>query len=262
MRKRKTCLFVMLILALVFSLSGCKKVYTKKDMIEYAEQTLEDKYGEEFQVRGDVFNVRGSSYSANVSPVNNPEIIFEVGYNATGSKASLDYYIEALVASQYKELAEKELEELSCDYYLQVKIHWDKRENPITNTDITIEEFNDITEEMFQEPDYFLYFSKDILEKSDEYIYETILSIMEIREGRVDIFILMEEDLELVKTELSERYDLDGSTMSYIYDEYDGESINRKKGYIHFMGGSQKEKLSYEEFTEKMEVIREDAKQW
>ncbi len=262
MRKRIICLFVMLILALVFSLSGCKKVYTKKDMIEYAEQTLEDKYGEEFQVRGDVFKVRDTAFRVNVSPVNNPDIIFEAGYNVAGSEASHDYYIEALVASQYKELAEKELEELSCDYYLQVKVHWDKRENPITNTDITIEEFNDITEEMFQEPDYFLYFSKDILEKSDEYIYETILSIMEIREGRVDIFVLMEEDLELVKTELSERYDLDGSTMSYIYDEYDGESINRKKGYIHFMGGSQKEKLSYEEFTEKMEVIREDAKQW
>ena len=262
MGKRKTCLLVMLIFALVLSLSGCKKVYTRKDMIEYAEQTLEDKYGEEFQVRGDVFNVRDTAFQVNVSPVNNPEIVFEAGYNVAGSEASHDFYIEALVASQYKELAEQELEELSCDYYLQVKIHWDKRENPITDTNITIEEFNEITEEMFQKPDYFLYFSKDILEKSDEYIYETILSIMEIREGRVDIFILMEEDLELVKTELSERYDLDGSTMSYIYDEYDGESINRKKGYIHFMGGSQKEKLSYEEFTEKMEVIREDAKQW
>ena len=172
----------MMLLTLVFSLSGCKKVYTKKDMIEYAEQTLEDKYGEEFQVRGDVFNVRGSSYSANVSPVNNPDIIFEAGYNVAGSEASHDFYIEALVASQYKELAQKELEELSCDYYLQVKIHWDKRENPITNTDITIEEFNDITEEMFQEPDYFLYFSKDILEESDKHIYEIVLSIMELHE--------------------------------------------------------------------------------
>lgn len=262
MGKRKACLLVMLILALVFSLSGCKKVYTRKDMIEYAEQTLENKYGEEFQVRGDVFNVRDTAFQVNVSPVNNPEIVFEAGYNVAGSEASHDFYIEALVASQYKELAEKELEELSCDYYLQVKIHWDKREKPITDTNITIEEFNDITEEMFQKPDYFLYFSKDILKESDEYIYEIVLSIMEIREGWLDIYILNNKDMESVETEFNERYELDGSTKTYIYEQYASEVDGGKKGYVCFLGGEQKEKLSYEEFTKKMEEIRGDVKQW
>ncbi len=262
MGKRKTCLLVMLIFALVLSLSGCKKVYTKKDMIENAEQTLEDKYGEEFQVRGDVFNVRGSSYSANVSPVNNPDIIFEAGYNVAGSEYNHDFYIRALIASQYKELAEKKLEGLSCNYYLKVKIFYSESENLITDTGITIEEFNNITEES-QEIEYFLYLSKDMLKESDEYIYETILSIMELREGRFDIFFLLEEDLEQVKSNYSERYSLDGATMDLLYDGYTGKLIDGKKGYIHFLGGTvQEEKLSYEEFTEKMEVIREDAKQW
>lgn len=262
MGKTKKYVSVMLILILILSLTGCERIYTKKDMIRYAENTLEDKYGEEFQVRGELFNVSGSCFEANVSPVNNPEIIFEVSYNAAGSEYNFDYYIEALVASQYKELAEKELAEIPCDYYLQVKIHWDKRENPITNTDITIEEFNEITDEMFQEPDYFLYFSKDILQESDDYIYETIISIMEIREGRFTIFFLNDEDLELIKTELSERYGLDGSTMTYIYQEYTGKVVDGKLGYIRFArGNGTKEQLSYEEFIKIMEEIREDAEQ-
>ncbi len=262
MGKRKTCLLVMLIFALVFSLSGCKKVYTKKDMIEYAEQTLEDKYGEEFQVRGDVFNVRDTAFQVNVSPVNNPEIVFEAGYNVAGSEASHDFYIEALVASQYKELAEKELGEIPCDYCLRVEVPWDKRENPITDTSITIDEFNKITEEKYQNVKFTIYFSKEILEETDDYIYGKLLSIIEIHESRLKVFFLTKEDLELVKSDYSERYRLEGSTMDIIYDGYTGKLIGGKKGYIYFLGGEQKEKLSIEEFTKKMEEIREDAKQW
>ncbi len=264
MRKRKICLLMMMLLALVFSLNGCKKVYTKKDMIEYAEQTLEDKYGEEFQVRGDVFNVRGTAFLVNVSPVNNPDIIFEAGYNVAGSEASHDLYIEALVASQYKGLVEAHLENISSDYYLRVEISWDKRENPITNTDITIEEFNNLTDKKYQNPHYTLYFSRDILQQSDTYIYNILVSIIETEEPEnpsLSVFILREEDLELVKTELSERYELDGSTMSYLYAEYTGKVADKERGHVLFIGGTvQEEKLSYEEFEEKMEEIREDAK--
>lgn len=263
MEKRKKYVSVILILMLILLLTGCERIYTKKDMIRYAEKTLEDKYGEEFQVRGELFNVSGSCFEANVSPVNNPEIIFEVSYNAKGSEYNRDYYIRALIASQYKELAEKELETIPCDYYLQVKVRFSEGETPITDTGVTIEEFNNITEETSQEIEYFIYFSKDILKESDEYIYEKIQSIMEIREGRLDIFFLMEEDLELVKTEFSERYELDGSTMTYIHEKYVSEAKGGKKGYIHFIGENiQKEQLNYEEFIEKMEEIREDAKQW
>ena len=262
MGKRKTCLLVMLILALILSLSGCKKVYTSKDMIEYAEQTLEDKYGEEFQVRGDVFNVKGSSYKVNVSPVNNPEIIFEAVYNVEGSEYDYDLYIESIVASQYKALVEEQLGEISCDYYLSTRLYLSNSENTITNTNITIEEYNNLVDEEDQNPKFKLYLSQDILLDTDKSIYERLLSIIEIGECRLDIFIITKEDLELVKSEFSERYELDGSTMTYIFEQYASGVKNGKKGYIHFLGGEQEKSLSYEEFTKIMEEIREDAKQW
>ena len=234
-------------------------------MIEYAEQTLEDKYGEEFQVRGDVFNVKGSSYKVNVSPVNNPEIIFEAVYNVEGSDYDYDLYIESIVASKYKALVEEQLGEISCDYYLSTRLYLSNSENPITNTNITIEEYNNLVDEEAQNPDYTLYLSKKMLVESDEYIYSILVSIIETKSPEqpiLDVFFLEDEDLALVKSRLSERYELDGSTMDIIYDGYTGKLAKGKKGYLLFSGAKQGEKLSYEEFTEKMEVIREDAKQW
>lgn len=255
MGQRRWYLFGVFILVLLLSVTGCKKIYTRKDMIEYAEQTLEDKYGEEFQVRGDVFNVRGSSYSANVSPVNNPEIIFEVGYNIEGSVHNYDLYIESIVALQYKVLVEEQLGEIPCDYYLSARLYLSDNDNPITDTEISIEDYNKIINEKYQNPHYTLYFSRDILVESDEYIYDMLVSIIEAEEPKnpsLSVFILREEDLELVKTELSERYELDGSTMSYIYAEYTGKVADKEKGYVLFIGGTvQEEKLSFEEFKKK-----------
>ena len=177
--------------------------YTKEDMEKYAEERLEKKYGEEFVVC-DFINISGTTFQAYAYPKNNPDIIFRISYNVKikgESKYEYDHYIEELVAAQYKESAEKSLADFNYDYYVDIDLGWQRREVPITDTSITIEEYNEVTEDRYKIPTCIVYMSYDVLSENDQYIYDYLYNIRENMSCYVSVFIVEKEDFETIKEE-------------------------------------------------------------
>lgn len=268
-RVRKIVLAVVLILGIGALLSGCSKRYTDEDRIEYAQKLLFNKYGERFKIT-EVFGTdnRWGWFDVYAYSVNHPDVIFRGHYgmdeNDEYTESENDYYIEELVAEQYKDLAEEELKDFAYDYYLDSRLRGrQEREIPLTDSTITIEEFNAITEDKHKDAHFYLYITDEALKESDEYLYDTLKSVAECIEYATGVFFFTKKDLEMIKDEYKIHSVLNGSTQTYIDSNYSWISEwkygDHKHGYIMFQAPAYDGIITFEFFQEQMAVIRADA---
>ena len=180
------------VLSLVMCLTGC---YTSTDLAEVTKEKLEEKYGEEFEI----IYVSGDGHKTTVHPVNNPDLYFTAQYWIK-SKDGRDSYIQEIVASQYKALAEDVIKDFDYDYYLDVDLEYGF-ESVDVSTDVTIEEYKKANPKE-TEPRYYWYVSDEALEMSDEEIYIWInkIATLSVHENCVvNMFFVNDEYMSLVK---------------------------------------------------------------
>lgn len=115
---------IILILAIAFTFSGCEVFsywdgMTKSQAIKYIQDTLQEKYGEEFEVKS-ISRHSGEHYTELVgscSPKLNKDIFFEIEVNNfTGSRTLYDGYIQAVVRQEIKGSVDYVLSQY-CDVY-------------------------------------------------------------------------------------------------------------------------------------------------
>ena len=268
MKKLKKVLIILLLLmgiSLLFS--GCEKRYTNEDRIECAKRKLSNKYGEEFQII-EVFGIENGSFNVYAYSLDHPDVIFKAWYysmstNAEYAEYEYDRYIEALVAEQYKDLAKEQVKDLEYDYYIDSWLGSQTTEVPLTDTSITIEEYNAVSAQDKPTPRIEIYFTDKVLKENDEYIYDMLRRISDSLNCNLGVFFITEKDLEMVKTEYETCEKLDGEAVRYLERTYScgNEWENGKHGYLTFNSEDSEliGQITFEEFKEEMEVIRKDA---
>ncbi|MDO5151233.1 MAG: hypothetical protein Q4D76_17865 [Oscillospiraceae bacterium] len=196
------------VLSLAICLTGC---YTSTDLAEFTKEKLKEKYGEEFEI----IYVSGDGHKTTVHPVNNPDLYFTAQYWMK-SKDGRDSYIQEIVASQYKALAEDVIKDFDYDYYLDVDLEYGF-ESVDVSTDVTIEEYKKANPKV-TEPRYYWYVSDEALEMSDEEIYDWINKIANITEqddSWVQLFFIDNE----FESKVKENY----KKFSYAQESFYGE---------------------------------------
>ena len=260
--KIKNLLLVGLIIGAIFSLTGCSKGYSINDMKKYAEKKLEEKYGEEFVIK-DVFDIwRNGSFSIRAYPVNNPSLIFEGGYNVSVKYSPYEYdcYIETIIGSQYEENISEMLEGYDFDCYVYVHVGREDFGEPITDTDITIEEYNELFTYDNNDPSFELYLSEQILQKSDEEIYKMLKSITDKYDCSLGMYIVTEYDLNRIKRNFDEYEDINPELYRYLDGRYSilQDAGETKKGHFGFASSNGKWNRKEEEFYNTMKEIRKN----
>lgn len=261
-RIRKILAIIIFLIGVGTLLGGCAKRYTSEDKINFAQKKLADKYGEQFEVT-EINYISGTTFNVYAYSVNHPDVIFDAHYNMAVSgynEYEYDRYIEALVAEQYKELAEEQLEDVKYDYYIDSWLGMQDRDIPLTDTTITIEEYNAVSSQGNHTPNIKIFFTNKVLKENDDYIYDILKKISDGFNCNFGVFFLTEKDLTMVKTEYETCENLDGATVSYLERAYSwgNEWENGKHGYLTFQSEVLGKK-TYEEFEKEMEVIRDDA---
>ena len=130
----KKVVAILLILTMVFTLTSCdvsnKFSYwdgmTKSQAMKYVQDTLQEKYGEEFVVNS-IGKHSGEHYTELVgscSPKLNKDICFEIEVNNfTGSRILYDGYIQAVVRQEIKRNVDNVLSQY-CDLFAtEVDVH-------------------------------------------------------------------------------------------------------------------------------------------
>lgn len=243
------------------ALGGCGRMYTKEDMERYAEERLEEKYGEEFEVC-DFGNINGSVFEVYAYPKNNPDIIFEASYNVKVkgvNEYEYDHYIEELIATQYKKIAEESMEGFGYEYYIDIGLGRQDREVPLTNTSITIPEYNEITEKRFAIPSCEIYMTYDVLNEGDEYIYNYLCSIRNNMICYVSVYVVETTDFQKIIEDYATKSKTQGEVSRLLTYKYSNIGNGERKGYFNFAWPDTWE-TSYEDFEEIMKEVREDAK--
>lgn len=178
--------------ALAISLVGCTSSVT---LAEVTKEKLEEKYGEEFEI----IHVSGDGHTTTVCPVANPEQRFTAYYWANSGEGK-DSYIQEIVCSQYKELAEEVLKDFKYDYILDVDLEYGFE--PVNaGTDVTIEEYINVNPDV-TEPRYYWYVSDQAFEMNYDDIYLWINRIARLynqENSLVKIFFVNDEFMNVVK---------------------------------------------------------------
>ena len=243
---------------------SCSKSYSIDDMKKYAEKKLEEKYGEEFVIK-DVFDIwRNGSFTIRAYPVNNPSLIFEGEYNVSVKYSQYEYdcYIETIIGSQYEERISEMLEEYVFDYYVNVNIAMQDLGEPITDTDITIEEYDELFNEFYSyykhDPSFEFYLSEQILQKTDEEIYNMLKGITDQYDCSLGMYIVTEYDLNRIKRNFAEYEDINPELYRYLDGRYSilQDAGETKKGHFGFASSNGKWNRKEEEFYNTMKEIR------
>lgn len=196
------------VLSLVMCLTGC---YTSTDLAELTKEKLKEKYGEEFEI----VHVSGDGHETTVYPLSNPDLLFTARYWIKDGSGR-DSYIQEIVCSQYKKLAEEVLKDFKYDYYLDVDMDYGFESIKATQ-DVTIEEYKRVNPDV-TEPQYYWYVSDEALEMSDEEIYDWINKIANITEhddSWVQLFFIDNE----FESKVKENY----KKFSYAQESFYGE---------------------------------------
>lgn len=206
--------------------------------------------------------ISGTTFNVYAYSVDHPNVIFDAHYNIAVSgynEYEYDRYIEALVAEQYKALAEEQLEDVKYDYYIDSWLGMQDREVPLTDTSISIEEYNKVSSQGNHTPSIKLYIINTVLRENDEYIYNMLTNISNSSSCNFSVFFLSKADLTMVKTEFETRENLSGPTQNHLDTTYSWLSDWGKHGFIRFQAEAFGGYITFEEFKEEMEVIRHDA---
>lgn len=251
---KKLVTIILLIVGISMLLSGCEKIYTEKERIKFAQKKLSEKYGEEFKVT-EVFNVQGNVFHVYAYSVNRPNVIFDASCVMGSSTLGYDYYIEELVAEQYKALVDEQLVDFGYDYYID---SWcaniDDDSAPIMDTSMTIEEYNELSE---HEPKFNIYFSKEVLAEDNETLYELLKKVTSTTDCLLGFYVVTEEDLEKVRDEYSKRSIRSFEFHDYLETQYNISAQRAEdRGYFGFRSIDGEWNRTEEDFYKIMEVIR------
>lgn len=231
----------------VIWLTGCV-IYDSKDLAEFAKEQLYEKYGEEFEVKTIMDSHRTIAY-----PVNNPDLLFEV-YSLIETRGGEDYYIHALVGEQYLQIVEEIFADIDLDFYIDVDMAPVlPKGKEITNTDITIEEYNDEMSGYSTQPEIELYLCSDFLEHyNDEELYsyfQTVVSATDLRS--LTVYFIQTEDRRVVEDYFSEYPSLscNSNLIGYLDGKYDRVAQGAEQGVWN---------MNMDDFNKKMEEIRKN----
>lgn len=222
--------------ALAMSLVGCTSSVT---LAEVTKEKLEEKYGEEFEI----IHVSGDGHTTTVCPVANPEQRFTAYYWANSGEGK-DSYIQEIVCSQYKKLAEEVLKDFEYDYFLDVDLEYGYE--PVNaGTDVTIEEYVKVNQDVTK-PEYYWYVSDKALEMGNEKIYFWINKIAELpvqENSKVRIFFVDDENMNLVRDNYT--------NFAYAQDEFYG-ILSRNVSSVSQHLSEKKLLIDYSRFSEIM----------
>ncbi len=134
--KRVIALIMMAVFVTV-SFSGCKVInslteywdgMTKGEAQEYIQNTLQEKYGEEFEVKG--MYLKGGTWNtssdllANCSPKSDEKIVFAIEVIAIGNERMIhDTYIQALVGNEMRSKIESVLSSNFKNFAAEVYVY-------------------------------------------------------------------------------------------------------------------------------------------
>lgn len=231
----------------VIWLTGCI-IYDSKDLAGFAKEQLYEKYGEEFEVKTIMDSHRTIAY-----PVNNPDLLFEV-YSLIETRGGKDDYIQSIIGDQYKQIVEEIFADIDLDFYIDVDVpSIPFKEKELTNTDITIEEYNDEMSEYSTQPDIELYLCSDFLERyNDDELYsyfQTVVSATDLR--FLKIYFVISEDMVTVENYFSEYPSLscNSNLIGYLNGKYDRVGQGAEQGVWN---------MNMDDFNKKMEEIRKN----
>ena len=228
-----------MVMAMAFGLSRCNG--REERIVRYTKERLKEDYGEEFEIK----HIRDGSRTI-AYPVRDPDLLFECSYVMSNDNGHNEY-IEAIVGKQFKTRLDEKLEGFKYDYYVDVDIAWAGILG--TDTNITIEDYDRITAGTKYNPSYEFYISCDILECSDEEIYDLLKSIATERNCTLGCYIVLDEDLKLIKEEYSDYPTLSSDMYWYLdytqhYKDLGSATINNQWN------------MDFEYFQEKMKEVR------
>lgn len=147
----KRIIAAILVLAFALTMTGC--VYwdglSKSGAREFVEKTLEEKYGEEFEVKQMYLKAgswnTASDLMADCSPKSNEDIVFSTQTLAVGKERVMrDTYIPTIIRSEMLDIINSVLSEYSKQYVLEVDVQglYDDYDSGIKSADdATIKNF-------------------------------------------------------------------------------------------------------------------------
>ena len=116
MKIAKKLLLILMSAIMIIGGGGCSMFVSESQLKKTLENSLKEKYGEEF-VCLDVWSNGGSSYWGVCAPEKNHDIRFTTLF-LTGGKITYEGYYAACVAEKIEEDVQKKLESVFSDFYL------------------------------------------------------------------------------------------------------------------------------------------------
>ncbi len=123
---------IMIAVFVAVSFSGCKLInslteywdgMTKSETREYIEDTLKEKYNEEFTVLQTFIEGSSNYLLADCSPISNNNIVFEIqAFPVGNSKIMRDTYIQSIVRSEVLNIINLVLSKYSLKYAVDVDV--------------------------------------------------------------------------------------------------------------------------------------------
>ena len=116
MKIAKKLLLILMSAVMIIGGGGCSMFVSESQLKKTLENSLQEKYDEEFSCL-DVWSNGGNSYWGVCSPERNHDIRFKSLF-LSGGVISFDGYYSACVAEQIEEMVQKRLENVFNDFYL------------------------------------------------------------------------------------------------------------------------------------------------
>lgn len=129
MKKKRFAMLAVMLLTIIscMLMTGCGsgKAKTESQMKRVAEKTLQEKYGEEFEIHY-VWSRDASIFYATCSPKSNLDVVFEAQVYKDGSGLFEDEYLQGLVSRQISDRFEAKLQEVfGEDCYVHTHFYFD-----------------------------------------------------------------------------------------------------------------------------------------
>ena len=251
MIKKKEKILGGLIIILMTFFTACG-MYSTRNMIKYAKDELEKKYGEEFEIEY-IYDTRTSgSFKGKAYPVNNKDMKFGFWIQMDGSFA-YDGLIFRIVGSQYEAVIKEMIKnEFDVESYIHLVPGVDNDDKVITDTSITIDEYEEMHNYDRSSYRTKIYISYKALSFSDEELYKFFGSLNG-EYGLVTVLFVTDYDLSRIENEYIEKGEIKHALYQQLDEEYSmisnyGET---KHGYVIHLEDE-------EYFYEQMEEVRKN----
>ncbi len=122
-RRKKSSIFIVVVLSILFGgliTEGCSIIKPSKE--ELTKEALRIKYNEEFVVHEiNTTSYGGGRFQATVSPINNPEVLFDIDMIDDGRSMG-DDYIQRYTAKLMNDILKEDLKQFFSDAFIRSEV--------------------------------------------------------------------------------------------------------------------------------------------